>query len=302
MPSAARRWHDEAVAWIEWKQSSRGEYIGRNGREAVRFLSRVGQLLEPIGAEITPLRFAEEHLTRLLPQLGRAPKTKRVYLALLSAFLRWRGNDVVARSGIASSFSKEATRRRWLSAEEVNRVMDLAVGTERIVVALEAFQGLRRVEVLRLEQSDLDVEASTPWIRARGKAHRGSVSRDLPMATQVRRELTWFLPLRASWARGAAEVPELLAWRDGDRMRPYSIGSVDRFVRAAACRAGVVASNHDLRRTFGRMLRNRGAELLEIKHLYGHASVAETEYYIGAQQDRMAATIRLLDPPSAGKT
>ncbi|HEV2316231.1 MAG TPA: site-specific integrase [Thermoplasmata archaeon] len=216
-------------------------------------------------------------------------------LSLLSTLLEHHGNNVVRRSGVARAYSKLATHRRWLTSEELDRLCASAQGVERLVLALEAKQGLRRVELTRLRLEDVD--SPKGWLAVRGKAHKGDVSRRVPIGGALRSELAWWIPQRLSAAQGAEDCPEVLAWNEDGRMRPYSYGSIDRFVRAAGNRAGIVVSNHDLRRTFGRVLKNRGADWREIAGLYGHASIAQSEYYVGQEEDRLVETMRLLDRP-----
>lgn len=296
--SVPRRWSEAGREFVQWQQETRNQYQGRSGKEAARFYARVGQWLVEEGLTASPSNLSEAHVVRLLPRFGSAPKTKRVYLSLLSTLCEHHGNNVVRRSGVARSFPKVSTHRRWLTPTELDRLCDSAVGIERVVLALEAKQGLRRVELTRMRISDLDLERG--WLVARGKAARGGASRRIPVGDALRAELRWWLPRREALASGAIDCPELLAWNDSGRMRPYSYGSIDRFVRAAGRRAGVVVSNHDLRRTFGRILRNRGADWREIAGLYGHASTAISEYYVGQEDDRLVETMRLLDRPVEG--
>ncbi len=96
-PGVARRWHEEAVEWVGWKQRTRGQYAGRNGQEAIRFLTRFGERMEGAANPASPRTFSEVDLYSCVSSMGRRPKTKRFYLGLLGSFLRSRGNDVVQR-------------------------------------------------------------------------------------------------------------------------------------------------------------------------------------------------------------
>ncbi len=302
-PTTARRWHEESRKWIEQERATRGQYQGRAGDNVARCISRWGGILAEIGHPVTPKGLRPEDLMALLPYLGTAPKTKRVFLGWLGSFLASRGNRVVQESGIARNFETLSTsgRKRWLSETQLGAVMNAAQGTERLVVALEGFQGLRRIEVMRARLEDIRLDTTPPTMGVRGKAHRDTISRVVPLASRVLQELGTYLPTRARWASECTDCPYLLVYMAKGALHPYVAGTpLDRMVSRAGKRAGVQVSNHDLRRTFGRVLRNRGANLLEIRDLYGHSSVEMTESYIGSQQDKMAQAIRLLD--SAPKT
>lgn len=301
VPTTARRWHVESEEWIRRKRATQGTYLGRSGDNVARCLSRWGRLLAEMGRQVSPEAVTQEDLMVLLPLLGEAPKTVRVSLGWLGSFLAAHGNRVVQDSGIAKRFEAIPTsgRRRWLTADQLEAVMTLAVGTERIVVALEGFQGLRRIEVMRARLCDLSLTSNPPTMGIRGKGHGDTVSRVVPLASRVLMELGSYLPTRAMWAVEGSDSPYLLVHKGTDgKLHPYKEATpIDRMVRRAGDRIGIKLSNHDLRRTFGRVLRNLGADLMEVRDLYGHASVEMTEHYIGAQTDRMATAIRLLDAP-----
>jgi integrase len=252
-----------------------------------------------MGRTASPEHLTEADLTALLPYLGTAPKTKHVALGWLGSFLKSHKNNIVEESGITYSFSTISTsgRRRWLTEEQLEAVMDSAKGVERVIVALEGFQGLRRIEVMRARLDDLHLVGNPPTMGVRGKGYLDTVSREVPLASRVMTELGTYMPTRSQWGAQGKDSPYLLVYLGVDgNVHPYKEATpIDRMVIRAGARAGIRLSNHDLRRTFGRILRNRGANLLEIRDLYGHASVEMTEHYIGSQQDRMATAIRLLD-------
>jgi len=51
---------------------------------------------------------------------------------------------------------------------------------------------------------------------------------------------------------------------------------------------------HKLRHTYATNLLNSGAELVDIKALLGHESIATTQIYTNVGQDRMAAVVSKL--------
>ena len=59
-----------------------------------------------------------------------------------------------------------------------------------------------------------------------------------------------------------------------------------------------LASPHDLRRTFGRILcYEKGVDINEIRSLYGHAATEQTLDRIGAVSDKMRAAVERFDSP-----
>jgi integrase/recombinase XerD len=72
-------------------------------------------------------------------------------------------------------------------------------------------------------------------------------------------------------------------------------------ISKAAARAGITRpdprqriSPHKLRHTFGSLLAERGADIVAIRDLMGHASVATTQVYLHAHSDRLRREVEKL--------
>jgi len=156
------------------------------------------------------------------------------------------------------------------------RLYRAARGREQILLALEGFNGLRRVEVLRLRAKDIDFGRQR--LHVLGKGRNGGKWRTLPMFSET--------------ARALRSLPD----QDGENSRvvPLSPSGADLALRRVATRAGFVqlglhVSHHDLRRTFGRLAHKAGMDLVQLKNLYGHTSLDQTVHYIGLDEDEMRA-------------
>ncbi|HLN51589.1 MAG TPA: site-specific integrase, partial [Thermoplasmata archaeon] len=166
--------------------------------------------------------------------------------------------------------------RRWLAPEQLARLYRAAQGRERILVALEGFNGLRRVEVLRLRTKDIDFGRQR--LHVLGKGRSGGKWRMLPMFSET--------------ANVLRSLP-----RDADQnsmVIPLSQSGADILLRRVSDRAGFPSlglrvSHHDLRRTFGRLAHKAGMDLIQLKNLYGHTSLDQTVHYIGLDEDEMRA-------------
>ncbi len=165
-------------------------------------------------------------------------------------------------------------RRRWLAPEHLVRLYRAARGRERVILALEGFNGLRRVEVLRLRAKDIDFGRQR--LHVLGKGRHGGKWRTLPMFSET--------------VRALRSLPD----KEGENSRlvPLSPSGADLVLRRVATRAGFVrlglrVSHHDLRRTFGRLAHKAGMDLVQLKNLYGHTSLDQTVHYIGLDEDEM---------------
>jgi integrase len=222
-----------------------------------------------------------DHVERLKRGLLWSPATFTVHFSALRRFLRWAGNPLARDRGVWAVPSGTSGRRRWLAPEQLVRLYDTAQGRERVLVALEGFNGLRRVEVLRLRAKDLDF--GRQCLHVLGKGRNGGKWRTLPMFAETGRVLRT-LP------SGPGE---------GARLIPLSRSGADLVLRRAASRAGfpslgLKVSHHDLRRTFGRMAHKAGMDLVQLKNLYGHTSLDQTVHYIGLDEDEMRAGLSRL--------
>ena len=68
------------------------------------------------------------------------------------------------------------------------------------------------------------------------------------------------------------------------------------YLRGMLQKAGIEKkiTPHKLRHTYATNLLNAGAELVDIKALLGHESIATTQIYTHVEQDRMAAVVNKL--------
>ncbi len=209
-----------------------------------------------------------------------APGTAFQALWILRGFLRRHRCGVAEVPGLWRLKRGDATRRRWYDGPTVARLFDLA-GSDRtrLALALTAWAGLRRAEAcgIRVRDVNLDMWSPTVWV-----TRKGGRRQELPIARSV-----------------ANAIRPFVGSDQDAKVYPKSYSAFGSDLVRLGRRAGLPGlSAHDLRRTFGRMLYyEKHADINTIRVLYGHASVAMTEYYIGASQDELRSTVRLLDRP-----
>lgn len=200
---------------------------------------------------------------------------------VLRGFLRAHGSRVAETDRLWRLRRGDATRRRWFDGDVVDRLWNAASNDhERAALVLTAWAGLRRSEACSLRVADVQLAVDVPSITV---TRKGGRRQELPIARAVANALR----------------PLVLGRCDSERVYPRSYSTFARDLRELGRRAGVGAvAAHDLRRTFGRMLYyERGQDLNTIRVLYGHASVAMTEYYIGASQDALRSAVDSFDRP-----
>ena len=85
----------------------------------------------------------------------------------------------------------------------------------------------------------------------------------------------------------------LLIYERGGKLRPYGETMIDNIISTVGKRAGIDrVSNHDLRRTCGRMMYRLGVPLEVIARIFGHSDTRTTIRYLGLDHDDMSAAMQ----------
>jgi integrase len=274
--SGKRTWNTTVPQFITWKRNEGrvGEpWLGRMRWE----LLRVPLLLQRVTPEVsipTPRDLQPDDIRALRQGLTWERATWGVHLSALRQFLRWAGNPCADQKSLWALPTGEPSHRRWISKNQLLRLLQKARGREKVLVCLEGLNGLRRIEVLRLRSKDVLFDEGA--LRILGKGRYGGKWRTIPMHPATRTALANWLQKRES----------------SDLVLPLSRSGVDAILRRLALRSGLdmklsKVSHHDLRRTFGRLSHRAGMSLVQLKNLYGHSSLDQTAGYIGLDRDEM---------------
>jgi integrase len=204
-------------------------------------------------------------------------KTRSFYLQALRGWLRWERSPLAEEKGL---WRLDATpiNKWWISKAQLVALWESCENDQdRLVVAALGFNGLRRIELLRLRVRDLVMEQPEPKVHLTGK---GTRDRTIPASAH----LYGALVVAAAGKMGP------------DRVYPFQRSSVDRRLAALGRRAGIPRhlSGHVLRRSFGRIAyyaEPEGMPLVDLQHVYGHKSPTMTAEYVGIDLGQMAAGI-----------
>lgn len=159
--------------------------------------------------------------------------------------------------------------------------------------------GLRLAEVQQLDLQDLDLR--TGQLRVRGK---GGKERIVPVGSEAAEALRTYLACRSrvrdrrrqepALDAGLARAPVFLSVR-GERLSRRQIQrAVTRTLDAVA--AGEGLSTHALRHSFATHMLNRGADLIAVKELLGHASLSTTRVYTHTSVERIRRAYQRAHP------
>lgn len=206
------------------------------------------------------------------------PTTVNAKVAALAHLLKWLGHTVpdwIQRPSKSRSLPKTLGRRElrrlWKAARESEDPLALPICT----LMLET--GLRVSELCGLDVDDVDTEDLSALVIS-GK---GEKDRTVLFTKSTVEVLGTWWPIRETrLSLGEEGLRALFLSSRGRRVNPRSIQKMmDRLADAADIPRSRL-SPHTLRHTFATGLLERGADLITIQRLLGHASVATTRIYL----------------------
>lgn len=154
---------------------------------------------------------------------------------------------------------------------------------DRLILEIGAYAGLRVSEIVKLQVEHVDFEDGMLEVHA-GK---GDKDRNVPMHPRLASALRLYLAERKTgWVFGSGRG-------SSGHLTPRA---VQLMIHATAERAEIVrhVTPHKLRHSFATLLLASGADLLEIKDLLGHSSVATTQIYAACLPERLRGAVERL--------
>ncbi len=141
------------------------------------------------------------------------------------------------------------------------------------VMALMLFDGLRSIEVLRLQLQDVDL--SQVQLRVFGKGHK---ERILPLPDDALRILQNYLHLERPFTHSPFLFVSLKGKKRGQPMTAAGLRSLFRHHRR--CSHVAHANPHRFRHTFGSDMVSAGISVPALMHLMGHTQIETTMLYV----------------------
>jgi integrase len=175
---------------------------------------------------------------------------------------------------------KDVLREKVLTEEEEGRLLGTSVEHLRSILILALNTGMRRGEIFNLMWSQVDFRDR----KIRVERTKSQKFRFIPMNSTVFYELR-----RLESKNGQSSYVSF----NPETGKPYV--DVMTAFKAACSRAGVKGLRfHDLRHTFASRLVKRGADIVTVQNLLGHSTLALTQRYTHADDERKKAAVELL--------
>lgn len=206
---------------------------------------------------------------------GLRPTTFNARIAAARHFIKWLGlqwPDHLQRARTGKRLPRTLTRRELTSVLAAASVSEDPAAA--LVVTMMLDTGMRVSEICGLNLSDIDFDDDS----ARVLGGKGDKDRMVLFTQRTISRLVAWLPIRERLSPVDEEA--CFINRRGRRIQPRG---VQRMMDALAEEAGLPKGKltpHVLRHNFATGLLERGADLVTIQRLMGHATIATTRVYL----------------------
>jgi integrase len=244
---------------------------------------------------------------------GKSAPTCNQAITVLRKLAEEAADNGLLLPEIANGISKVKTIRQlghktgtWLSLEQARELINTPDATtfkgkrDRVLLGLLLECGLRREEASELDVQQIqERDGRMVLVDLTGKGGR---VRTVPVPWRTAAKIADYLEaVQITHGRVLRPINKADRLENGDSITPTAIY---KQVRRYAQQIGVEIRPHDLRRTFGKLARDAGAPIDQIKESLGHSNVRTTEIYLGERQNLRDAPCDRIDldsPPAGGK-
>lgn len=269
-----------ADIWAAYRLESEGKTIAANMEWSGRAILPFFGALRPdqIHVETCALYIKERE------KMGRKSGTIRTELGHLRIALVWaEKRKVIDRAPYIKKPVKPMSRERWLTRDEMTRLVDATVEPHiRLAILLMISTAGRIGAILDLQWNRVDLDRNQINLRLPDDFRRKGRA-IVPINATLREELLF--------AREAALTDYVVEWGG----RP--VKSIRKGFSAAVERAGIDhATPHDLRRSAARLMAEAGISMSEIAQFLGHSNTATTfEVYARFSPEHLRGAAEVLD-------
>ena len=182
------------------------------------------------------------------------------------------------------------------SKEEINSLLDsdsfkgdYRGVLQKTIITFFYFTGVRRIELINLKESDINMDSST--IRIMGKR---SKERIIPMLPKLKKSINDYLNLRLKEFNNKT-LEYLFVSKSGSQLsEKYVYRTVNEYFKLVSPK--VKKAPHVLRHSFATHLINEGADINSVKELLGHSSLSATQVYSHTSMERIKEVFKNSHP------
>tara|TARA_B100000674_G_C37622725_1_gene815104 strand:- start:64 stop:777 length:714 start_codon:yes stop_codon:yes gene_type:complete len=173
------------------------------------------------------------------------------------------------------------------SKEEINTLLDNDYfnkdynGTlKKTIILFFYFTGVRRIELISLKSSNVNLESST--LKVIGKRNK---ERIIPILPKLKKSIIYYQQLKSKSFKNL-DLDLLFISKDGKQLsEKFVYRTVNEYFSLVSPK--VKKAPHVLRHSFATHLINEGADINSVKELLGHASLSATQVYSHTSMERI---------------
>tara|TARA_B100001057_G_scaffold471533_1_gene533956 strand:+ start:2846 stop:3733 length:888 start_codon:yes stop_codon:yes gene_type:complete len=160
---------------------------------------------------------------------------------------------------------------------------------QKTIISFFYFTGVRRIELINLKASDINMNSST--IRIMGKKNK---ERIIPMLPRLKESINEYLKIKSQEFNNKISQ-NLFVSKSGIQLsEKYVYRTVNEYFKLVSPK--VKKAPHVLRHSFATHLINEGADINSVKELLGHSSLSATQVYSHTSMERIKQVFRNTHP------
>ena len=229
-------------------------------------------------------------------------RTVNLHLSALSTFCNYLVKQQKLPSNPVKGIVRPKEKKRlpsFFTPEALKEYFDSPVSDDypsarnKMIVTLLFATGLRRAEAAGLRTTDIDLSRHTISIIGKGNKQRL-----IPIVDSLAEKIVDYLRIRQEFANQKCQNPSDIFFLT-NKGNPAYVELINRLVRKELSSIKGLSGKmtpHILRHSFATALLNNGADIMSIKEVLGHSSLAATEVYTHNSFEKLKEVYKTAHP------
>ena len=182
------------------------------------------------------------------------------------------------------------------SQDEINSLLDSDFFTndyrgilQKTIIAFFYFTGVRRIELITLKESDVNIESST--VKIMGKR---SKERIIPILPKLKKAIIFFNEIKFKFHDQTSSDYFFISKNGKQLSEKFVYRTVNEYFKLVSPK--IKKAPHVLRHSFATHLINEGADINSVKELLGHSSLSATQVYSHTSMERIKEVFKNSHP------
>ena len=160
---------------------------------------------------------------------------------------------------------------------------------QKTIISFFYFTGVRRIELINLKTSDINMNSYT--IRITGKRNK---ERIIPMLPKLKESINEYLKIKSHEFNNVISDYLFISKSGIQLSEKYVYRTVNEYFKLVSPK--VKKAPHVLRHSFATHLINEGADINSVKELLGHSSLSATQVYSHTSMERIKEVFKDTHP------